>query len=115
MIRRLVEFRAALDDHKIPCHVITLTPTDSRGTTYKQQSNSGYNETLAFLAEVSVLVEAEYFVGTMNVGGFVTLMRSCPAFFRGEKFKDYKEELTKNHFYNSFGVDREDGDWYFIV
>ena len=113
----LEEFRAALDDHKIPCHVITLTPTDRRGTTYKQQSNSGYNETLAFLAELSVLVEAEYFVGTMNsnVGGFVTLMRSCPAFFRGEKFKDYKEELTKNHFYNSFGVDREDGDWYFIV
>mmetsp|Transcript_24342 Transcript_24342/g.36211 ORF Transcript_24342/g.36211 Transcript_24342/m.36211 type:complete len:682 (+) Transcript_24342:77-2122(+) len=108
------EFRAVLDDQKIPCHVLTLTPTARRGTTMKKQAELGYAESLTFLAEMSVLVEAEYFVGTMgsSVGAFVTLMRSCPAFFRGEKFKDYKEELTKNHYYNSFGVDT---DWYIRV
>jgi len=108
------EFRAVLDDQQIPCHVLTLTPTARRGTSVATQAKLGYAESLTFLAEMSVLVEAEYFVGTMgsNVGAFVTLMRSCPAFFRGEKFKDYKEELTKNHYYNSFGVDT---DWYIRV
>ena len=105
------EFRAALDHEKIPCHVITLTPTARNGTSDAKQRKSTYAETLTFLAEMSVLVEAEYFVGTMssNVGAFVTLMRSCPAYFRGESLEDYKEKLTKNHYYNSFGVDR---DWY---
>ena len=56
------------------------------------------------------LLEADYIkfareLGELGFNGDIL------AFFRGEKFKDYKEELTKNHYYYSFGVDR---DWYVL-
>jgi hypothetical protein len=101
------EFRAALDSLGIPCQLLTLTPSTQQGTSPIMQSKLSYNDTLHFLAEMSILINADYFIGTMgsNVGTFVTLMRSCPAYFRGEKINNATKELTKLKFYNSIGID----------
>ena len=101
------EFRVALDSQGIPCQLVTLTPSKQNGTDFQQQNKLSYEETLRFLAEISLLVDAKYFVGTMgsNVGRFVTLMRSCPAYFRGERINNATDELTRLKFYNSIGID----------
>jgi len=105
------EFREELGRQAIPCTFLTMTPPTQLGTSFIQQLDTGYPESLAFLAEISVLMDTTYFIGTWNsnVGSFVTLMRSCPAFYRGERMMYPRQALAKNHYYDSYGVDP--GDW----
>jgi len=106
------ELREELDRQAIPCAILTMTPLTQFGTSYYAQVRTGYAESLTFLAEMSVLMDTTYFVGTMNsnVGSYVTLMRSCPAFYRGEQMMHLPEALAMNHYYDSYGVDKD--YWY---
>ena len=83
-----------------------MTNKLEHGTSYGEQTRLG---SIAFLSELSVLIDSSYFVGTMNsnVGSFVTLMRSCSAYDEGERLDDPKEMLTSNHYFDSYGTDMD--------
>ena len=68
-------------------------PTDKEG---RYQADA----TLVFLMELSMLVEATYFVGTFNsnVGELAAVLRACPG----------SGHSAQAHFAQSYGVDQED-------
>lgn len=89
------EMQTALDAEQFPCRLV-YTPTQDitgKGDRYMPDS------TLVFLTELSMLVEATYFVGTFNsnVGELAAVLRACPGGYPAE-----------NHFAQSYGVDQED-------
>ena len=89
------EMQSALEATQLSCRLV-YTPTANitgKGDRYRP------NSTLIFLAELSMLVEATYFVGTFNsnVGELAAVLRACPGGYPAE-----------NHFAQSYGVDQED-------
>jgi len=67
------------------------------------------HKTYLFLTELSVLMDATYFVGTFNsnVGSLVALLRSC-----GRRFdKDFIADYDYFHYGQSYGADQD--DWFF--
>lgn len=101
------EMRATLNQYNMTCSLFTMSDLSRRGTTKTLQSRISYDDTITFLSEISLLIDSTFFIGTMNsnVGVFVTLMRSCPAYDRGEKLID--GNLKANHYFASYGVDRD--------
>lgn len=98
------EMEQALQEAGFTCRLFYTQPAnyndndaDSSGSAgavaVRYQSEAG----LVFLTEVSILVEATYFVGTFgsNVGALTAVLRGCPG------------RYNANHdFANSYGVDR---------
>ena len=100
----VVELQQALTNNNIHCTLYTLMSTPDTTT------NRNTDGTIQFLAELKVLVDATYFIGTFNsnVGNLVALYRGCSR--RIPKRRD--EEITEmdiyrkfQHYYNSYGVD----------
>jgi len=93
------EMRQALQKHKIPCVVHSITVPTQKGHN-RPGSTSAENSHIHFLSELSVMMEATYFVGTFNsnVGLFVATLRGCHA-------------TDRTHFAHSYAVDR---DAYFL-
>jgi Alpha-(1,6)-fucosyltransferase N- and catalytic domains len=89
------EVKMALEASNILCHVHTMS--------HKAQNPANRDtteETIALLAEFSILMDVTYFIGTFNsnIGGLVAIMRGC---VRDEP-----------HYSHSYGVDRD--NWYII-
>ena len=102
----VVELQQALTKNNIPCKLYTLMSTAN------QQTNRNTDGTIQFLAELKVLVDATYFIGTFNsnVGNLVALYRGCSR--RRPKKRSGEDEITEmdiyrkfQHYYNSYGVD----------
>ena len=102
------EMKVALLQRNVSCNVSTLADTSRQGTSERQQMALSYEDTLAFLAEISILINSTYFIGAMNsnIGSFVTLMRSCPAYNRGENL------ANSTTMFRSYGVDQD--EWVLI-
>ena len=82
--------------------VWTLTHPDELGFTYRDKEETDAT-TLQFLAEISILVDATYFVGTFNsnVGALAAVMRKC-------------QRMDADHVYGeSYGVDQD--TWYLRI
>ena len=99
------EMRQALRSNNFTCHYVYTPPlgddeegvsSGQKGLRYKAAAG------LIFITELSVLMEASYFIGTFNsnVGALVSVLRACPGRYNGT-----------HHYARSYGVDRE--DWYF--
>jgi hypothetical protein len=90
------EMRLALAQRNIPCQLSTLT-TNERTTSRRKR-----DDFLLFLAQLEMLIQAEYFVGTFssNVGTTATLLRACPSWGR-------PGYISSQHYFQSFGVDNE--------
>ena len=98
------EMKAALLQRNVSCNVSTLADTSRQGTSERQQMALSYEDTLVFLAEISILINSTYFIGTMssNIGSFVTLMRSCPAYGEGGNL------AKSTTMFRSYGVDQDE-------
>ena len=98
------EIKDALLERNASCNVSTLADTRRRGTSEYHQMEISYEDTLVFLAEISILINSTYFIGTMNsnIGSFVTLMRSCPAYNKGENL------ANSTTMFRSYGVDQDE-------
>ncbi|CAB9511427.1 expressed unknown protein [Seminavis robusta] len=94
------EITNALVSHGITCQVYTLTSANEQGHAADARTNR--DNTLQFLTEFSVLVDATYFVGTFNsnVGGLAAVLRRC-------------HYTDAPHYSHSYGVDSE--GWFFDV
>ena len=95
--KAVVELRVALRARSINCTLHTLT------TPAAYSSARDTNDMILFLAEMKVLIDATYFIGTFgsNVGKLVPLYRGCDA--------DFAYTADKySHFFRSYGVDGED-------
>jgi len=66
------------------------------------------DSTYQFLTEMSILLDAKYFVGTFNsnVGALVSILRSCP-----HRLDEDFSTWNYSHFGQSYGADRD--DWFF--
>ncbi|CAB9507528.1 expressed unknown protein [Seminavis robusta] len=91
--RAVQEIQEALQKRKVRCTLHTLTPPQTTGAV-KAYANSDREATLQFLAELSLLLEASYFVGTFNsnVGTLTAVLRKCV-------------HPNAPHFAHSYGVD----------
>jgi len=92
------EMKEALTRHKVPCQVHTLTEPEQRGRSQLlAEQNDGDKETIQFFSELSLMIDATYFVGTFNsnVGSFVSVMRGCD------------NDRDRKHYSQSYGVDRD--------
>ena len=89
------EMRQALQKHNVPCVVHSITTPTQKGHNRPGSTFEG-NSHVHFLSELSVMMEATYFVGTFNsnVGLFVATMRGCHA-------------TDRTHFSHSYAVDRD--------
>jgi len=87
----VVEVKEALLQRNVTCNLHTLTQAEEAGS---HKNNYSQHLEQEFLAEVSLLVDATYFVGTWksNVAGMTALMRKCV-------------HPGTPHFSNSYGVD----------
>lgn len=90
------EMQAALDATNLPCRLVT-TPLGDIPTSKDGRYES--DATLVFLTELSMMVEATYFVGTFNsnVGELAAVLRACPG----------SGIAAQAHFAQSYGVDQE--------
>jgi hypothetical protein len=88
------EIRLALEASNIFCKVYALNHQD-----VLINRVPAFPETLRFITELSMLIDAKYFVGTFNsnIGALVSLMRSC-------KYPNIE------HYSRSYGVDTD--TWY---
>lgn len=86
----------ALREAHIECEIQSL-PADGGAAKVGSERDS-FLSSLTFLTEVSMMVEATYFVGTFNsnVATMATVLRGCPE--RGH---------DQEHYYHSYGVDSE--------
>lgn len=96
------EVAVALRERNVNCKVHTLTSKSETGAV-KVRGKDGIprhtvtsDDTLKFLAEMSILIDAKYFIGTFNsnVATYVALQRKC-------LYKD------ADHYAHSYGVDRD--------
>jgi hypothetical protein len=89
------ELQLALKQSNIPCQLWTLTKSDYETTRDR-------DDFLLFLAQLEVLVRANYFVGSFssNVGELVALLRGCP------RSRDSSANMTVQNHFQSYGVDR---------
>jgi len=99
--RAVDEIKKALQDAGIGCQVHYLA---SRVEQQKGIEKASYREresTVQFLAELSLLLDATYFIGTFNsnVGSLASVLRKCHYF-------------GTPHYAHSYGVDRD--EWYYI-
>jgi len=94
--RAVVEIRDSLRKHKVQCQVHSLVQPDQRGNGVSRSEKLQGKESIHFFSELSMMIGADYFVGTLNsnVGLFISAMRSCDA-------------TDRTHFARSYGVDRE--------
>ena len=78
------EITTALRKHGLTCQVWDLPDDKKAGGKAGKYLRSTYEESLIFLAELSMMVEATYFVGTWdsNVGMLATVLRGCPEYGR---------------------------------
>jgi len=85
------ELKRALTEKKVGCKFYTLDDPSEHGNEYSVKKDGA--DTLRFIAELSILSQVTYFVGTFdsNVGVLVSLLRSC-----------YTKD--NNHFYQSYSV-----------
>jgi hypothetical protein len=81
------EIRVAIEKRNMTCQLYS----------FAQPSDHVTPATIQFIAELSIMISATYFVGSFNsnVGGLVTVLRGCKA-------RDVP------HYGRSYGVDRED-------
>ena len=91
----IVEMRQALRNHDVPCVVHSITAPTEKGYRKPGSTYEGKKH-IHFLSELSLMMEATYFVGTFNsnVGLFVATMRGCRA-------------TDRTHFSHSYAVDRD--------
>eukprot|EP00980_Cylindrotheca_fusiformis_P017968 scaffold5707_cov112-Cylindrotheca_fusiformis.AAC.7 len=98
------EVKEALEQHQYGCHLLTLTYPGYESTWQDR------DEIRSFLAQIRLLVQAKYFVGSFssNVGGLVALLRGCSLTneARGDESNRY------HHYFESYGVDWD--DWGFL-
>jgi hypothetical protein len=102
----VLELQNALQVASIHCTLHTLT-------TEGYHTDRGKEDTLLFLAEMKMLIDASYFIGTFNsnVGGMAALYRGCDRRKQGEV--DEKQVFRMfNHYYQSYGVDTD--GWYLV-
>jgi hypothetical protein len=95
------EVTESLKEQNLNCTIHTLTTTLENGSSYNVSTISGgFTSTLEFVTEMSLMVDATFFIGTFNsnVGALVSLLRKC--YYVGTP-----------HYAHSYGVDRE--DWFF--
>lgn len=93
------EVKVALRRHNINCKVHTMTSKNDTGFTLRNQRKKGMFPTIEFLAQMSILTNAKYFIGTFNsnVAALTALRRECV----------HKGAV---HYANSYGVDGD--EWY---
>ncbi|CAB9511428.1 expressed unknown protein [Seminavis robusta] len=93
------EVQAALQEKQVGCQVHTLTQQAEHGAD-ESVSRTNRANTVQFLAEMSQLIDATFFVGTFNsnVGSMAALLRACI--------------YPKKRYGNSYGVDTD--DWYYV-
>ena len=95
------ELDEALQRHNVQCALHTLTEPKERGNNVNNKFPKA-ERTVHFLAELQIMIEATYFVGTFNsnVGLFVTAMRGCQLEATTTMATD------RTHFARSYAVDR---------
>jgi hypothetical protein len=74
------EVAQALQEAGITCQTWSLPDDDKKGGKEGKWKRSTFDESLIFLAELSILIESTYFVGTWNsnVGIMAGILRGCP-------------------------------------
>jgi hypothetical protein len=89
------EMHASLARHGFRCKIHTLTLPAQRGHRMPE-SEVVEGETIHFLAEISMMIDATYFVGAFNsnVASLVSVLRGC-------------NSTDRTHFSRSWGVDRD--------
>jgi hypothetical protein len=93
----VAEVEQALDDAGIQCDHLSLLDGDKKGGSSGKFTRSTYDASLIFLTELSMLVEASYFVGKWdsNVAVMATILRGCP-----------QVGHTTGNFSNSYHLDK---------
>lgn len=93
----VAEVEQALDEAGIQCDHLSLNEGDKKGGKHEKYTRSTYDSSLIFLTELSMLVEASYFVGKWdsNVAVMATVLRGCPQFGH-----------TTENFANSYHLDK---------
>ncbi|CAB9514740.1 expressed unknown protein [Seminavis robusta] len=98
----VAEIIESLEKHRIPCKIHSLTNKEEHGSDFRYQRNgpTDFESTIEFLTEMSLMVDATYFIGTFNsnVGSVASIIRKC----------HYPEAP---HYANSYGVDQD--EWYY--
>jgi len=97
--RAFEEVKRDILKRNINCTIHTITSKSKRGSEQGKSTQSDHEETVRFLAELSILIDATYFIGTFNsnVASLVALKRKCI----------HNEAPNYAH---SYGVDRD--TWY---
>jgi hypothetical protein len=96
------EMKQALSKANMTCQLHTtpdLTPGVNAGS---KKTRSDSDAALVFLMQVSLMIRADYFVGTFNsnVATMVAVLRACPGGYDSRK-----------HYAHTYGVDGD--QWYF--
>lgn len=75
----------------------------------RYRNNVRYSEegALLFLVEFSMLLEADYMIGTFNLNAdtLAAVLRACPVSIGGPGHDD------SSHYANTYGVDRDDREF----
>ncbi|CAB9531935.1 expressed unknown protein [Seminavis robusta] len=93
------ELQQALQSKGIHCQLHTLIPSVARGANLAYKT-SGHEDTILLLAELTMMIDATYWVGTWNsnAGNMASVMRGC-------------RHAGKPHYSHSYALDGE--DWFF--
>mmetsp|Transcript_12523 Transcript_12523/g.25316 ORF Transcript_12523/g.25316 Transcript_12523/m.25316 type:complete len:482 (-) Transcript_12523:90-1535(-) len=97
------EIITALRQYGLTCQVWDLPDDNKAGGKEGKYIRSTYDESLIFLAELSMMVEATYFVGTWdsNVGILATVLRGCPPYGRQDIPMAHSYHVDDNLFLHS--------------
>ena len=96
----VAELEAALRNASIGCRLYTLATSD-----YSADRNTDH--TMSLLAEIKMLVDASFFVGSFNsnVGALVSLWRGCSS----QRRRSGASEANRfHHYFQSYGEDSEE-------
>ncbi|CAB9531527.1 expressed unknown protein [Seminavis robusta] len=93
------ELQHALQSKGIHCQLHTLIPSVARGANLAYET-SGHEDSILLLAELSMMIDATYWVGTWNsnAGNMASVMRGC-------------RHAGKPHYSHSYALDGK--DWFF--
>lgn len=99
----VAEVKQALRDAQLMCQVWNLPDDKKAGGREGKFIRSTYDESIIFLTELSIMVEATYFVGTWdsNVGVMATVLRGCPEYGRQEIAMGNSFHVDENEFMHS--------------
>lgn len=96
----VAEVEQALDDAGIQCDHVSLLEGDKKGGKQGKITRSSYEASLIFLTELSMMVEATYYIGSWdsNVAILATILRGCPQY--GHEMRDFAHSyhVNKNGF-----------------